>query len=86
MKEQQIGLLSRQASVKLGMISLISEVETMYEGLGQLNTEYKFKLKNDAVPNYIYVPRPISLRLQEEVKGELNRMKNLGVIVESEGP
>ena len=26
------------------------------------------------------------MRLQEEVQGELNRMKNLGVITESEGP
>ena len=58
----------------------------MYEGLGQLNTEYKIKLKNDAVPYSIYVPRQIPLRLQYEVQGELNIMKNLGVIAESEGP
>ena len=51
-----------------------------------MNTEYKIKLKKDAVPYSIYVPRPVPLKLQDEVKGELERMKKLGVIAESEGP
>ena len=86
-KNQTTGLLSRNASVKLGMITLINEVkkESLYEGLGQLKTQYKIRLRKEAIPYSIYVPRPVPLRMQEEVKKEL-RMQDLGVIAESEGP
>ena len=87
-KNQTTGLLSRNASVKLGMITLINEVkkESLYEGLGQLKTQYKIRVRKDAIPYSIYVPRPVPLRMQEEVKKELKRMQYLGVIAESEGP
>ena len=87
-KNQTTGLLSRNASVKLGMIILINEVkkESLYEGLGQLKTQYKIRVRKDAIPYSIYVPRPVPLRMQEEVKKELKRMQDLGVIAESEGP
>ena len=43
-------------------------------------------VRKDAIPYSIYVPRSIPLRMQEEVKKELKRMQDLGVIAESEGP
>ena len=87
-KNQTTGLLSRNASMKLGMITLINEVkrESLYEGLGQLKTQYKIRVRKDAFPYSIYVPRPVPLRMQEEVKKELKRMQDLGIIEESEGP
>ena len=51
-----------------------------------MKTQYKIRVRKDAIPYSIYVPRPVPLRMQEEVKKELKRMQDLGVIAESEGP
>ena len=52
----------------------------VFQGLGTIGEEYQIKLKDNATPYSLYVPRnnPIPLRLK--VEQELNRMERLGVI------
>ena len=58
----------------------------LFQGLGQLRSEYRIQLKEDAKPYALTTPRRIAIPLLSRVKGELQRMESLGVIVPVEDP
>ena len=86
-------LLSRSAAVKLNLISRLCELTTddykakvmcdypqLFEGLGTMKDEYTIKLKDDAKPFALTVPRKVPMPLYEETKHEIERMLKSGVI------
>lgn len=52
----------------------------VFTGLGKLEGEYKIKLKENATPFALAVPRRVPLPLRGKVQEELNRMEAMGVI------
>ena len=61
--------MSRDVSVRLGLIKLVGEVNReLFEGLGQVTTEYEIQIKDDIKPYSINVPRPVPIHHQPEVK------------------
>ena len=51
LKNQHIGLLSRNMSIKLGLVKLIGEIHShkeLFEGLGELKRKYKIQIKKEA--------------------------------------
>ena len=52
----------------------------LFEGLGKLEGQYSIKLKDDAKPFALTVPRRVSISLMSKVKTELDRMEETGVI------
>ena len=86
-------LLSRSAAVKLNLISRLCELTTddykakvmrdypqLFEGLGTMKDEYTIKLKDDAKPFALTVPRKVPMPLYEETKHEIERMLKSAVI------
>ena len=65
--DQTNALLSRNACVKLGLISyhvngvntheFMEEFKPLFKGLGQMRAEYEVKLQPDACPFAIFTPR-----------------------------
>ena len=58
----------------------------LFTGLGKLKDNYQIKLKSDAKPYTLQVPRRVALPLLPKVKAELHRMETLGVISKIEEP
>ena len=58
----------------------------LFTGLGKLKDNYQIKLKGDAKPYTLQVPRRVALPLLPKVKAELHRMETLGVISKIEEP
>ena len=58
----------------------------VFEGLGVIGDEYRMKLKEDATPYALQVPRNVPIPLRPKVKEELDRMEKIGVISRVEGP
>ena len=56
------------------------------EGLGRVQKPYTIKLKPDAKPFSLKVPRRVPLPLMGKVKEELARMEGLGVISRVDEP
>ena len=52
----------------------------VFNGLGTIGEEYEIKLKENATPYALYVPRNIPIPLRPKVKQELERMDQMGVI------
>ena len=45
LQKQTLGLLSRKASIELGLIKLIGKVESsIFEGFGEVNSKYKISI------------------------------------------
>lgn len=91
----RVALLSRTASVRLKLIARIDNVDLetvkkaypkLWDGLGLVQKPYTIKLKPDAKPYSLKVPRRVPLPLLGKVKAELQRMEQLGVISRVEGP
>lgn len=92
------GLLSRPASVALGLVARVEAVSLtsveavkqqfpkLFSGLGRMEGEYKIELKADAKPFALSTPRRVPLPLLPKVKRELARMEELGVISRVEQP
>ncbi|KAK7884427.1 hypothetical protein WMY93_027550 [Mugilogobius chulae] len=92
------GLLSRSASVALGLVARVEAVSLisveavkqrfpkLFSGLGKMEGEYKIELKEDAKPFALTTPRRVPLPLLPKVKKELARMEELGVISRVEQP
>lgn len=59
---------------------------SLFQGLGNLGDEYEIVLKPDAKPFALYASRNVPLPLREEVKKELDKMENMGVISKVEEP
>ena len=94
-------LLSRRASVRLGLVKFLGEVsnnstsvttkivnqhQDLFKGLGKLETEYDIKLAPNVTPYSVYSPRRIPLPMMSKVKAELERLQDLGVITPVEDP
>ena len=88
-------LLGRPAIKALGLavrVERISKRQTEdvnpkpFQGLGQLRSEYRIQLKEDAKPHALTTPRRIAIPLLPRVKAQLQRMESLGVIVPVEDP
>ena len=58
----------------------------VFQGLGVLGEEYRIKLRDDATPYSLHVPRNIPIPLRPKVKEELDRMERIGVISRVEKP
>lgn len=91
----RVPLLSRTASVRLKLIARVDTInkETvtkaypkLCEGLGRVQKPYTIKLKPDAKPFSLKVPRRVPLPLMGKVKEELDRMEGLGVISRVDEP
>ncbi|CAM4728520.1 unnamed protein product [Leuciscus chuanchicus] len=91
----RVALLSRTASVRLKLIARVDTIneETvnkaypkLCEGLGRVQNPYTIKLKPDAKPFSLKVPRRVPLPLMGNVKEELDRMEGLGVISRVDEP
>ena len=88
LKNQHIGLLSRNMSIKLGLIKLIGEVhphKEVFERLGKLKRKYKIQINRNVKPYSIYVPRPVPIHLQARIKEVAERaVKTIKSILEKE--
>ena len=83
-------LLGRPTIEKLEIVKRVNEVFTpeivkhnflkLFEGLGKLEGQYSIKLKDDAKPFALTLPRRVSIPLMSMVKTELDRMEETGVI------
>ena len=58
----------------------------LFNGLGKLEGSYHIKLRNDAKPYTLQVPRRVALPLLPIVEAELQRMEALQVISKTEEP
>lgn len=94
-KDLNIALLSRPASVKLYLVSRLDSRDKkvmaesypkLCQGLGMLQQPYTIKLRPDAIPFSLTMPRRIPIPLLSKVKEELERMQSLGVISRVEEP
>ena len=88
-------LLGRPAIEKLGISLCIAAIDKttlakqfshMFGGLGKLQGDYTIKLQKGAKPYALHTPRRVAIPLMSAVKRELQRMKDLGVIVEVKEP
>lgn len=52
----------------------------VFTGLGKLDGDYCIRLKYDAVQYALTTPRRVSIPLENKIKGELERMEQMGVI------
>ena len=92
---QEHSLLSKGAYERLKLLTFhvdsVSEYRAkyseMFEGLGELRDyPYTIKLKDDASPVALTVPRRVPYPLLPKVKAELDRMVEQGVISKVERP
>eukprot|EP00731_Ephydatia_muelleri_P009750 Em0005g336a len=58
----------------------------LFTGLGTLGPEYTIKLKANALPYALSMPRSVPLPLRDKVKKELDRMESMRVISRVDGP
>ncbi|KAK3084719.1 hypothetical protein FSP39_017965 [Pinctada imbricata] len=72
-------------SVEITKDSIIKNYKDVFEGLGKLPTEYHIEVDPSVKP-VIHPPRKIPSALQKQVKEELDRMENLGVITKQDEP
>ena len=90
----QKALLGRPAIESLKIVSQVEQVQTsdiidrsqLFSGLGRLKDRYEIKLRSDAKPFALSVPRRIAVPLLPKVKAELQRMENLGMISKIDTP
>ena len=85
--QQSVGLMSRDVSVKLGLVKPVGEINrNIFLGLGQVKSTYEIQLRENVEPYSINVLRPVPIHLQAEVRNELDKMVRLSVIEEAIGP
>ncbi len=58
----------------------------VFNGLGTIGEEYTVKLKENATPYALFVPRNVPIPLRQKVKEELDRMEKMKVITKVEKP
>nr|XP_057913595.1 uncharacterized protein LOC131107503 [Doryrhamphus excisus] len=85
-KRLTLGLLHPVDSVKELEADMKKLYPKVFTGLGLLKGEYKIKLKEDARPYALSLPRRVPLPLYDKVKAELKRMEKMGVIEPIEEP
>ena len=83
---EAVNLIQKVATIHSDMSYNGTEAEALanhprlFNGLGELKGEFKIKLKPDSTPVAFLIPRRVGLPLISNVKTELERMENLGVI------
>ena len=66
--------------------SPIDQFPKLFQGLGKLEVKYSIKLQEGAKPFALIVPRRVAIPLMKQVKDEIERMEQLGVIVRVSEP
>ena len=87
-------LLSCDASINLGIVKIVGYLKNdipkqfpqLFQGLGKLDTVYDIQLDHTISPYAVSAPRRVPLPLMTKVKAELDRLKQLDVIVPVEDP
>ena len=73
-------LVRRVHATDTGEPDVVKQFSQVFQGLGNIGDDYQIKLKENATPYSLFVPRNIPIPLKPKVKEELNRMEQLGVI------
>ena len=76
-----LGLIPKVYNVKIE-----EKFPKLYQTLGKLPEKYKIKLRDDAVPYALSVPRKLPIGLRVATEKELKRMEGLGVIERVQEP
>lgn len=91
-------LLTRPAAIALMLVArldnicldstevIIQEFPKLFSGLGKMEGGYNIVLRPDAKPFAVSTPRRVSLPLLPQIKEELHRMEQQGVISKVEEP
>ncbi|XP_067945085.1 uncharacterized protein [Watersipora subatra] len=94
-ENQNTPLLSRKACESLKFVTVdksrceigsIRVSDSLFKGLGKLDTEYSITLDENAKPFALHVPRPIPFPLRQKANIALEKMVEDGVIVAIEEP
>ena len=72
-------LVRRVHATNTGEPDVVKQFPEVFQGLGTIGDEYTIKLKENATPYSLYVPRNVPIPLQPKVKEELVRMERIGV-------
>lgn len=78
---QDLCLLSPVATIATSETTYMRQYPRVFTGLGNLEGDYKIKLKENATPFALAVPHRLSLPLRGKVQDELKRMGKMGVIL-----
>ena len=81
-----LNLAVRVDETSLATTDIRERFPRLFEGLGNLGEEYEIKLKPNAVPYSLCVPRHVPLPLRTKVSEELTRMETMGVISKVDEP
>ena len=77
-------LLGLPAIKHLQMLPQLDTIQKVipdqFPGLGTMKEMYTIKMKPNAKPYALYIPRNVPLPLRAKVQTELTRMENMGVI------
>ena len=73
-------LIQRICSTTEGEEEIFQRFPNVFNGHGVIGEEYEIKLKENATPYALYVPRNIPIPLRSKVKEELECMEQMGVI------
>ena len=66
--------------------SPIDQFPKVFQGLGKLEGDYSIKLQEGAKPFALTVPGQVAIPLMKQVKDEIEKMEQLGVIVRVSEP
>lgn len=69
----------------IGCGNILEKYSDMFDGLGQLKGKYRLQLKENSQP-VINPPRRVPFSLQQPLKNEIKRMKEMNVITEVREP
>ena len=83
---QALELVVQVGAVRDEKLSPIQQFPSLFRGLGKLEGEYSIKLQEGAKPFALTVPRRVTIPLMKQVKAELTRMEQLGVITRVSEP
>ncbi len=79
-------LIERVDAITSDKPEIMNMFPKVFTGLGTLGDNYHIKLKENAIPYALYVPRNIPIPLRPKVQDELERMERIGVISKVETP
>ncbi|CAG7723899.1 unnamed protein product, partial [Allacma fusca] len=87
---KELQLLTRlfQASCSVSLTKVNPELEFpgIFDGLGELPKEYRIKLKPDAKPYAVHIPRRVPIALMDKLKAQLDQMESDGIIEKVDEP
>ena len=83
---KSLNLLSRVCSVESDTAKIVADHPKLFEGLGNLEGEYRIELKPEAEPFALSTPRRVAITLMAKVKAELEEMERSGIISRVDEP